>query len=122
MSPRSGRAVSLVVSGSLLMTACQAWRVEERPIQAIVQQNHSPIAVTMNDRRWIVLKDAQLHSDSVVGRRLRGNTKGSGRTALSLSGVRAVETRRFSFIRTIGLGIALAFVPSLYRLAVVEED
>ncbi len=104
------------------MTACQAWRVEERPIQTIVQQNHSPIAVTMNDRRWIVLKDAQLQNDSLVGRRLRGNTKGRGRTALSLSGVRAVETRKFSFIRTIGLGIALAFVPSLYRLAVVEED
>ncbi len=122
MSPGFIRTISLFASSSVLMTACQAWRVDDKPVATVVRQGTSPIAVTMNDRRWIVLKDAQLKSDSVVGRRLRGNTKGKGRTALSLSGVRAVETRKFSFIRTIGLGVALAFVPSLYRLAVVEED
>jgi hypothetical protein len=74
----------------------------------------------MNDRRWVVLRDAGIRNDSIVGTRITGNTRGQRRTALSLSGVTAVQTRRFSFLRTIALGAALFFVPTVYRLAVVD--
>ncbi|MEO5579533.1 MAG: hypothetical protein ABIR58_02675, partial [Gemmatimonadaceae bacterium] len=70
--------------------------------------------------RWVVLDGASVSSDSIVGTRVTGNTAGRGRTALSLQGVRAVETRRFSFIRTIGLGVVAYFVPTLYRFAIVD--
>ncbi len=102
-------------------SACQAWKVESRPAEVVVRQGRSdPVAITMNDQRWVVLKGAHIRSDSVVGMRVAGNTKGNGRTARSRGGVRAVQTRRFSFLRTAGLGIALWFVPAIYRFAVMD--
>ncbi len=76
----------------------------------------------MNDLRWVVLRNPRVDSDSIIGTRVAGNTYGKGRTALPLGGVRAVETRKFSLIRTLGLGVAAYFVPALYRLAIVEND
>lgn len=110
-------AVAVVVSGG-----CQAWKVDSRPPEAVIgQARNERVAITMQDRRWVVLDNAAVREDSVVGMRVTGNTVGTGRTALAVSGIRAVEIRRFSFIRTVGLGVVALFVPSLYRLAVVEE-
>ncbi len=117
------RTFTIATAITLTFSSCQAWKVDTRPVDAVIRQNpNQKVALTMADRRWIVLRDIRLENDSVFGHRVTGNTKGVRRTALPLGGVRAVETRRFSFLRTVGLGIALAFVPSLYRLAVVEED
>jgi len=120
----SRNPIRTVIALTLLSSACQAWKVENRPAEAVVRQNHSGnVAVTMNDLRWVVLKNPQLRSDSIVGTRIAGNTYGKERrTALSLRGVRSVETRRFSLVRTLGLGVVAYFVPTLYRLAVVEND
>ena len=104
------------------LSACQAWKVDHRPIETIVQTQPGTVAVTMKDLRWVVLKGPAIQGDSVVGTRVTGNTYGQRRTALAVSGVRTVQRRHFSLIRTIGLGVAAAFIPSLYRLAIVEED
>jgi len=104
-------------------SACQAWKVENRPVEAVVaDRGAGPVALTMNDRRWVVLRDPTIQRDSVIGTRIAGNTFGEGRTALSLHAVRGVETRRFSLIRTIGLAASTLLIPSLYRLAIVEND
>ncbi len=87
-----------------------------------MQTKPAQVAITMNDLRWVALSAPSIRGDSVVGTRIAGNTYGQRRTALALSGVRTVERRRFSLIRTIGLGVAAAFIPSLYRLAIVEEE
>lgn len=106
----------------LSLTACQAWKVDNRPIDALVESGKSPVAVTMNDQRWVALRNPEIVNDSLVGTRIAGNTYGTRRMSLAVSGVRIVQTRRFSFLRTLGLGVAAAFIPSLYRLAIVEED
>ena len=115
---------SFLALALLAMPACQAWHVDNRPVEAVVHaQNGAPTAYTMNDLRWVVLKNATLANDSIVGTRIGGNTYASrSRTALSVNGVRSVERRRISVLRTIGLGVFAAFIPTLYRLAVVEED
>jgi poly(3-hydroxybutyrate) depolymerase len=122
MLSTSTRLASIAALAVIVGTsACQAWKVEDRPVEVVVRQGRSdPVAITMNDKRWIVLSGAHISNDSVVGMRVAGNTKGKGRTALSLGGVRVVQTRRFSFLRTAGLGIALWFVPAVYRFAVVD--
>ena len=111
-------AFALVISS----TACQAWKVDKRPIEALVASGKSPVAVTMNDQRWVALRNPSIRDDSLVGTRIAGNTYGTRRMSLAVSGVRIVQTRRFSVLRTLGLGVAAAFIPSLYRLAIVEED
>ncbi|HVF41150.1 MAG TPA: hypothetical protein VM939_14705 [Gemmatimonadaceae bacterium] len=114
---------TLAVLALMLLPACQAWKVDTRPVDVVVRDDPGgKVALTMQDRRWVVLKDTRLESDSIVGTRIAGNTKGTRRMSLPLAGVRTVERRRFSVLRTIGLGVALAFVPSLYRLATVEEE
>ena len=103
-------------------TACQAWKVDNRPVEALVASGKSPIAVTMNDQRWVALRNPSIRDDSLVGTRIAGNTYGTRRMSLAVSGVRTVQTRRFSLLRTLGLGVAAAFIPSLYKLAIVEEE
>lgn len=115
---RASLAFGIVLSS----TACQAWKVDNRPIEALVQSGKSPVAVTMNDQRWVALRNPAIVNDSLVGTRIAGNTYGTRRMSLAVSGVRTVQTRRFSFLRTLGLGVAAAFIPSLYKLAIVEED
>jgi hypothetical protein len=111
-------ALAVVISSS----SCQAWKVDNRPIEALVESGKSPVAVTMNDQRWVALRNPSIRDDSLVGTRIAGNTYGTRRMSLAVSGVRTVQTRRFSLIRTLGLGVAAAFIPSLYKLAIVEED
>lgn len=113
---------TLVFAVMLSLTACQAWKVDKRPIDALVESGKSPVAVTMNDQRWVALRNPEIVNDSLVGTRIAGNTYGTRRMSLAVSGVRIVQTRRFSLLRTLGLGVAAAFIPSLYRLAIVEED
>ena len=114
-----GTAVVTVLGAA----SCQAWKVERRPAAEVIGNARSEkVAVTMNDARWVVLERAVIRSDSIVGERVTGNTYGKGRTALALEDVRALETRRFSFLRTIGLGVMAAFIPSLYRLAIVDNE
>ena len=113
---------AIVLAITLSASACQTWKVENRPVETVMRDQRGPVAVTMKDLRWVVLKNPSVANDSIVGTRVAGNTYGKGRTSLSIHGVRAVERRRFSFVRTVGLGIAAAFVPTLYRLAVVEDD
>lgn len=112
----------LLVSIVLSSTACQAWKVDNRPIETLVESGKSPVAVTMNDQRWVALRNPAITNDTLVGTRIAGNTYGTRRMSLPVSGVRIVQTRRFSLIRTLGLGVAAAFIPSLYKLAIVEED
>jgi hypothetical protein len=114
----------LLALALLAIPACQAWHVDNRPVEAVVQaQQGAATAYTMNDLRWVVLKNATLANDSIIGTRIGGNTYSRrSRTALSVTGVRSVERRRISVLRTIGLGVVAAFIPTLYRLAVVEED
>ena len=118
---RFARSIA-IATFSLSSFACQAWKVEPRPVETVVRTQNGPVAVTMKDLRWVVLKDARVANDSIVGTRIAGNTYGNARTALAVRGVTVVEKRRFSLVRTVGLGVAAAFIPSLYRLAVVEND
>ena len=121
MMPRKPTAAAFAAF-AFSLSGCQAWKVDHRPIETIVQAEPTTVAVTMNDLRWVVLRAPTIQGDSVLGTRNAGNTYGQRRTALALNGVRTVQTRKFSLIRTIGLGVFAAFIPSLYRLAIVEEE
>ena len=115
---RASLAFAIVASSA----GCQSWKVENRPVGAVIESGKNPVAVTMNDQRWVALRNPAIQNDSVVGTRIAGNTYGTRRMSLAVSGVRTVQTRRFSLIRTLGLVAAAGFIPSLYRLAIVEEE
>ena len=114
---------ALIFTIAVSSTACQAWHVEKKPVEAVVRQNAAgPVALTMNDRRWVVLESPRVQRDSVVGIRTGGNTFGKGRIALPVNRIRSVETRRFSILRTLYLAAGAAFIPSIYRFAVEDND
>ena len=104
-------------------TGCTAWRVDQRPVPDVVSRHQNDdVAISMRDLRWVVLRNPRIENDSVVGSWIGGNSYGKSRTALALSGVTAVETRRLSLIRTIALGVAVALLPTVWRFATVEEE
>jgi hypothetical protein len=106
-----------------VVASCTTWRVDQRPIHEVITRNaNEAVAVSMRDLRWVVLRNPRIQNDSIVGSRVTGNSYGKGRTALALRGVTAVQTRRFSLIRTLALGAAAYFLPTLWHFATVDED
>jgi len=96
----------------LLAGACQAWKSDQRPLPEVVQeQRDGKVALSTNSVGRIVVSNPTIEGDSIVGTRtgVTGVTGvGTSRTAISVSEVRAVETRQWSVLRTIVLGVLMA--------------
>jgi hypothetical protein len=113
-------AVSIAALG-LLMTGCQGWRFDERPIPSVVQdQQGGKVAVTMKNLDWVVLHNPTLENDSIIGMRTSETIVGSRRTSLPLGSVRSIETRQFSLRRTVGLAVAIAMSPVIAYVSIVD--
>lgn len=69
-----------------------------------------------------MLHKPRIENDSIVGSRGTTNAFRTKRAALPLRDVTAVETQRFDLIRTIALGAFVAFLPTIWKFATVEED
>lgn len=106
---------------ALLLTACQGWRIEQRPVEAVVQDQQSgKVALSTKNLRWIVLSDPRVESDSVVGIQTSERIFGKSRTAVPISSVESVSTRQFSLRKTVGLAVAIALLPLFYLAAFYE--
>ena len=104
-----------------LLSGCQGWRIDERPVPAVVQDElGGKVAVTMNNLDWVVLHNPAIENDSIIGTRTRETIFGRDRTALPLDRVRAIETRQFSLRRTVGMAVAIALAPVIVYVSLVD--
>ena len=104
-----------------MLSGCQGWRIDERPVPSVVQNSEGgKVAVTMNNLDWVVLHNPAIENDSIVGTRTRETIFGRDRTALPLNRVRSIETRQFSLRRTIGLAVAIALSPAIVYVSLVD--
>ena len=120
---RSGSRVQTVAIcwGVGLLIGCQGWKIDERPVPSVVQNEASgKVAVTMNNLDWVVLHNPAIEGDSIVGTRTRETIFGRDRTALPLNRVRSIETRHFSLRRTVGLAVAIALSPAIVYVSLVD--
>jgi hypothetical protein len=74
----------------------------------------------MNNLDWVVLHNPAIESDSIVGTRTQETIFGRNRTALPLNRVRSIETRQFSWRRTVGLAVAIALSPAIVYASLVD--
>lgn len=112
MSIRSSRTVvALALLASVILSGCHGWRPQTSPTAGAQLPN--PARVTPMEGSEIVLRNATVSQDSLVGTGERGQ-----RVALPLSQVRRVEARRVDGGRTALLvGGILAAVLGLVALA-----
>jgi len=112
---------AIVVGLGALLSGCQAWKIEPRPVPSVVQdQQNGKVALTMNDLSWVVLHNPMIENDSVIGMRTSGSTFGKTRSAFPIASVRAAETRQFSLRRTVGLVVAIALIPVVGYVSYVD--
>ena len=110
-----------IIFGIGLLSGCQGWRIDERPVPSVVQnQGDGKVAVTMNNLDWVVLHNPAIESDSIVGTRTSETIFGRNRIALPLNRVRSIETRQFSLRRTVGLAVAIALSPAIVYASLVD--
>jgi hypothetical protein len=106
------RNTAIIVGSGVVLSGCQAWKIEPRPVPSVVQdQQNGKVALTMNDLSWVVLHNPMIENDSVIGMRTSGSTFGKSRSAFPINSVRSAETRQFSLRRTVGLAVAIALIP-----------
>jgi hypothetical protein len=112
-----------IVAAGLLVSACQGWKIDQRPVPSVVQDEQGgKVAVTTNNLDWVVLHNPTLENDSIVGTRTSETIFGKRRTAVPLNGVRSIETRQFSLRRTIGLAVAIALSPVIAYVTFVDFE
>ena len=106
-APRISRFAAGVVV-VLLAGACQAWKSDQRPVPEVVQEHRDgKVALSTHNVGKIVVSNPTIEGESIVGTRSAASGVANSRTAIPVSEVRSVETRQFSVMRTVGLGIAI---------------
>ena len=111
------RRITRLAAGTLVVLlagACQAWKSDQRPVPEVVQdQRDGKVALTMNNAVWIVVNKPSIEGDNIVGTRTGVTVGENSRTTVPITEVRSVKTRQFSFVRTLGVGVAIALASIL---------
>lgn len=108
------RRALLAAACLLLMGGCTAWM--ERPAPAVSRIIPGPVRLTRTDGSTVVLADAMVRDDSIIG---APNHNPDAGVSLALSEVRRVEVRRVDVASTtwaVLLGAAAAARIALYIL------
>jgi hypothetical protein len=100
-SPRS--VVGLVLLASMSLSGCHGWRAQPNPPSGA--QLPSPARITRTDESVLVLRDAAVSHDSIVGQVDRSGE--AVRVAIPLSQVRSIDARRMDGARTALLGVGV---------------
>jgi hypothetical protein len=100
-------AISLLMTG--LGTACRAWhteRIAPAPESVLTTRPPARIRLTRTDGSQIVLEHPVLVADTLLGTWSSHGQRWNLR--FPLTEIRQIETRRFSPVRTVGLGLGVA--------------
>jgi len=122
-----GRRVLASVVAATYLAACTSWRVQSLTPES-AGATHREMRVTGPDGNLLVLHDARMVGDSVIGytdRPIIGWTEHGGRAALPLTQVTRAETRGFDAVKTTLLvlcagGLVLAVVNGLKNFTTAE--
>jgi hypothetical protein len=105
------------------LAACSTWRIQES-----APERASELRVTLTDGRRLVLRDAELAGDSLVGfaRQGEGSLATRTRVAFPASDVRQMERNSLSTGRTalalIGVGVVIGLVLAARNLQTTDPN
>lgn len=99
----SGAALLALVAAQ--SAGCYAWGNTSATPQQLVEEDAEPVRVTQDGEVQLTLYSLQLRADTLVGYLSRTAIRS---TSIPLDYIRKVETRRFSWPRTIGLVAIIA--------------
>jgi hypothetical protein len=103
---RSLRLLLLPVLLLSALSACQTWYVRGIPQDPAPRALPSPVRVTLTDGSVLVMRDAEVRADSLIG--MVGERAASPlRVAVAMPQVRRVEERGVDFPATVGLTTAI---------------
>lgn len=88
----------------VLLAGCTSWHPRTSPSPGSHTAYDHPVRVVRKDHSDVVLREAYVIGDSLVGR------AGETRAAVALSDIERVDERELSFARTSGLLFGLAAV------------
>jgi len=86
----------------LAVSGCAAWGRQPTPEPSSSRRLPDLLRVTRNDESIVVVEDAVVSGDSIVGYAGRDHA----RTAVALADVRTMQARRTDFMATVGLTAA----------------
>jgi hypothetical protein len=101
---RSAAVLLLAVTGA---SACTGWGRQGVPEPGSTRRLPDPVRVETYDHRVVVLRDAVVSADSLVGYVGRDSI---GRVAVALEDVRRVEARQVNFLQTVATTTAVTLV------------
>ena len=84
----------------LLTTACMTWGRQEAPGTVLSRAEMKPIRIARTDHSTIVLKDASVQNDSLIGTADDGSY---ARVAIPISEIRGVSEQRIDAPRSLAL-------------------
>ena len=90
----------LVLFASMTLSGCHGWRSQTNPPSGALP---NPARITRTDASVVVLRDAEVSRDSIVGQ-VDG---GAGRVAIPLSQVQRIDARGMDGGRTALLGVGI---------------
>jgi hypothetical protein len=100
----SRSAVSVVLLAALFTSGCFGWGTQPTPTLSSTQRLPDPVRVTRLDTSTLILRDAAVSGDSIVGH------SGDQRVAVALADVQKVEGQEVDFLKTAGTSFMVTLV------------
>ena len=112
------RKIAVVLSLAVFASGCFGWAGKRTPEPASTQRLPDPVRITRTDASTIVLRDAAVSGDSIVGY-TSGSAETRQRVAVALRDVRTMEAKEVAFLRTAGLSFAVTIVAAAAAVVLV---
>ena len=109
----SRSAVSVVLLAAFFTSGCFGWGTQPTPAPSSTQRLPDPARITRLDTSTLILRDAAVSGDSIVGQ------SGDQRVAVALADVRKVEGQEVDFLKTAGTSFVVSIVVIGVTAAVV---
>jgi len=115
---KSSRVRLVAIATLLLASACMTWSRSEPPGAALSHVDRKPIQVARTDHSTIVLKNASVQGDSLVGTADDGSNT---RVAIPIAEIRGVSEEHIDGPRTLALtgGIILSTFGALLVAVII---
>jgi hypothetical protein len=107
--PKKFLTVALI---AILLTGCTTWRPEPDLGRVPTDEPRGRVRITREDGTQLVLTEAVVHADSLVGFEEIPGFEDSVRESVALSDVRTIEVRRTN--RLLVFGIVVAALAIIY--------
>jgi hypothetical protein len=95
------------------VSGCTTWGQRPMPEASSSASLPSPVRVTHNDQSVLVMEDAVVSGDSIVGYAGRDHV----RTAVAVADVRSMQARKTDFMATVGLTAAVTLAAAVLAIS-----